>query len=109
MGTGASFHNFDYFFARDEKKRAEGVQHSQTWHNFLVESLTSPDSTPQSRRQSLKDWSNGPSALASHPSRQEEHLMPLHVIAGAGGTSPCRLASKPYPATDIAMANFEWK
>jgi aromatic ring-opening dioxygenase catalytic subunit (LigB family) len=85
------------------------VAHSRTWHNFLLESLTGPDATKESRLQSLRDWSSGPSALASHPPRQEEHLIPLHVIAGAGGDSSCRMVSKPVPVSEFAMGNFEWK
>lgn len=39
----------------------------------------------------LADWAQAPMARAAHP--REEHLLPLHVCAGAGGED---LATFPY-------------
>ncbi|CAE7689260.1 DOD, partial [Symbiodinium pilosum] len=46
VGSGASFHNFDYFFvswkqARDPTVRQEGVKHSKQFDRWLTETVTS--------------------------------------------------------------------
>ena len=109
VGSGASFHNFDYFFARNENKRMEGVRHSHTWHNFLVETLTSDQVSLEEKYSKLTEWTKAPSAIACQPLNGEDHLIPLHVVAGAGGNSVCRFVGEPPLANEIAMANFEWK
>ena len=109
VGSGASFHNFDYFFARTESKRQEGIRHSHTWHNFLVETLTSDKVTVEEKHAKLIEWTKAPSATICQPLQSEDHLIPLHVVAGAGGNSVCRLVGGAARTDEIAMANFEWK
>jgi aromatic ring-opening dioxygenase catalytic subunit (LigB family) len=38
------------------------------------------------REQRLSRWASAPGGRASHP--REEHLLPLHVVAGAAGEDP---------------------
>ncbi|CAE7679261.1 DODA, partial [Symbiodinium sp. CCMP2456] len=90
LGSGASFHNFDYFFARDPAKRLEGVSHSQKFDRWLTEALTSEALTPEERIARLSDWASAPSARDAQPLGAAEHLMPLFVVAGAAGYRPGR-------------------
>jgi aromatic ring-opening dioxygenase catalytic subunit (LigB family) len=52
----------------------------------LTEAVTDPD--PARRDARLTDWETMPFARIAHPPRQEEHLLPLMVAAGAGGADP---------------------
>jgi len=108
VGSGASFHNFDYFFARDEATRREGLRHSHIWNTYLEETFTSPSITSNEKLNRLINWFNAPSAREAHKKGQEEHLIPLHVLYGAGKQGKCRRIGGISPADEIAMANFEW-
>lgn len=95
IGSGLSFHNFDYFFARTAAKRAEGVAHSALFDKALVETLAPSPSCARARavceeeqEAALVGWAGMPSALQCHPRGQEEHFLPLHVAFGAGLLSP---------------------
>jgi len=80
IGSGASFHNFDYFFSRNPEP---GVKHSAAFNTWLVSTSTSSSLTPEERLAEFAKWSSAPSALECHKLGQEEHLIPLHVVAGA--------------------------
>ena len=41
------------------------------------------ESDPATRNKGLADWATAPSARQSHPLGEEEHLLPLMVVAGA--------------------------
>jgi aromatic ring-opening dioxygenase catalytic subunit (LigB family) len=41
------------------------------------------EAEPAQRNKALTNWASAPSARSSHPPRQEEHLLPLMVVAGA--------------------------
>eukprot|EP00439_Symbiodinium_sp_Y106_P012041 s5670_g1.t2 len=90
LGSGASFHNFDYFFARDPSRRLEGVSHSQKFDRWLTETMTSEALTSEERMARLSDWASAPSARDAQPLGAAEHLMPLFVVAGAAGYRPGR-------------------
>jgi aromatic ring-opening dioxygenase catalytic subunit (LigB family) len=55
--------------------------HAQEFDTFLQDALTNPEHSPERRLRLLAGWEGGPSARACHP--REEHLLPLHVVAGA--------------------------
>lgn len=113
IGSGAAFHNFDYFFARDTRTKARGLQHSRIFTSYLEESLTSQTNlTIQEREERLINWFNAPSARESHKVGQDEHLIPLHVIAGAGfqlSTEPARKFGTPPDDDEFEVPNFEWR
>lgn len=69
LGSGASFHNFEYFFARDEKKRLEGIEHSRIWNQYLEEVLCG-SAGAEDRKKRMMQWEHAPSARAAHPPRQ---------------------------------------
>jgi len=53
---------------------------SDTFDAWLTHSI---ESEPFQRHALLRDWDQAPSARLCHPPHQEEHLLPLMVIAGA--------------------------
>lgn len=79
IGSGLSFHNFRY-------GTEESNQASIPFHQYLTESLVKI-TDPAIRRNRLVDWANAPFARRVHA--REEHLLPLHVVAGAALDEPC--------------------
>jgi aromatic ring-opening dioxygenase catalytic subunit (LigB family) len=77
VASGMSFHNLRGYLHPETPKRARAFD---AWLTRAVES-------PSSERDSLLiNWREAPFAAYAHP--REEHLMPLMVAAGAGGTAP---------------------
>ena len=74
IGSGMSFHNM-----RGYGQPAFGPI-SDEFDEWLAKTV---ESDPVIRKQALIDWVNAPSARLCHPPRQEEHLLPLMVVAGA--------------------------
>lgn len=79
IGSGMSFHNLRAYL------RPETLERSRVFDAWLTGAVES--SSPE-RDAQLKDWRNAPFAAFAHP--REEHLVPLFVAAGAGGTAPGR-------------------
>lgn len=78
IGSGMSYHNMrGYGDPRSTPISAE-------FDRWLTETVALPS---QERDARLADWSSasGPAGRLSHPPRAEEHLLPLHVVAGAAG------------------------
>ena len=84
IGSGYSYHNMRGFGS------AESAAPSQLFDDWLAETALA---TPTERERRLVDWARAPAARLCHP--REEHLLPLHVMAGAGhadaGTVPLRM------------------
>lgn len=110
LGSGASFHNFDYFFSSNPDIRADGIKHGQKWDDYLVETLTSPSDrlSQEEKINRLVHWFDGPSATEAHKLGKEEHLIPLHVIAGAGAGGICKRIGPENSRDEIASSGFEW-
>ena len=64
------------------------LDESQAFDNWLGESMGLEASKRETK---LVEWESAPMARECHP--REEHLLPLHVIAGAAGED---LATLPY-------------
>jgi aromatic ring-opening dioxygenase catalytic subunit (LigB family) len=77
LGSGSSYHNMRGF------GQPSSSMPSKAFDDWLVETV---GLDPQTRRQRLIDWAAAPAARACHP--REEHLLPLHVMAGAAGADP---------------------
>jgi 4,5-DOPA dioxygenase extradiol len=76
VGSGMSFHNMRL---RDGSAQAP----ADMFDTALTDVITDPD--PDHRNARLADWHTLASARIAHPPRQEEHLLPLMVVTGAGG------------------------
>jgi len=81
VGSGNSYHNMRGF------GQPSSVAPSEQFDAWLRASMQLP---PAERDQRLRDWRSAPAAAHCHP--REEHLLPLHVMAGAApdevGTIP---------------------
>jgi len=76
VGSGMSFHNIPAMMSLSHPAQAAAFD---AWL-----STTAEDPDPVRRNASLAQWEQAPAARFAHP--QEEHLIPLMVAAGAGGT-----------------------
>ncbi len=81
LGSGMSFHNLRTMMS------GRGTKDSQLFDAWLKEAATAPEDL---RAKRLIEWSNAPSARQAHP--EEDHLIPLMVIAGAAGADVGRVA-----------------
>lgn len=81
VGSGMTFHNLRAM----NDPRAPAV--SEVFDGWL---RTAALLAPADRDAHLADWATAPMARAAHP--REEHLIPLHVIAGAAGSDVGKLA-----------------
>jgi aromatic ring-opening dioxygenase catalytic subunit (LigB family) len=77
VGSGMSYHNLREFFAADPRVTAGAQQFDEA----LTHAVEDADGRVRDAR--LVDWKALPAALACHP--RAEHLLPLMVVAGAGG------------------------
>lgn len=74
VGSGMSYHNMRRFSFKGGAPDAD----SQAFDDWLV--ATASASKPE-REERLRSWASAPGGRVSHP--REEHLLPLHVVAGA--------------------------
>lgn len=84
IGSGMSYHNLRSMFAQMGKTLPKDyvMPDAQVFHNWLTHTITNPN--PTTRNANLTNWATAPNAQQAHP--REEHLIPLHVVAGAAGT-----------------------
>ncbi|WP_367067112.1 class III extradiol ring-cleavage dioxygenase [Oryzisolibacter sp. LB2S] len=80
IGSGMSYHNMRGY--GDPRSAAISTAFDQ----WLAETVALPAPEREAR---LADWASasGPAGRLSHPPGAEEHLLPLHVVAGAAGDS----------------------
>lgn len=81
VGSGMSFHNMRGY--GDPRFTPVSVE----FDRWLTDTVVLPEPERTAR---LADWASAPSARLSHPPRAEEHLLPLHVVAGAAGSDAGR-------------------
>ncbi|KAI9091782.1 Extradiol ring-cleavage dioxygenase, class III enzyme, subunit B [Phlyctochytrium arcticum] len=81
VGSGMSFHNMRTLMDRSASAR-NGVV-NKSFDTALDDACKIQD--PVKRREALAKWEHMQGAYDSHPRRAAEHLMPLFVVAGAGG------------------------
>ena len=78
IGSGMSYHNMRGY--GDPRSTAIAAE----FDRWLTETVALPTAERDAR---LANWAtaSGPAGRLSHPPRAEEHLLPLHVAAGAAG------------------------
>ena len=81
VGSGMSYHNLRELFDRE---RAAPV--AEAFDAWLQDAATKPQAE---RDAALARWEDAPGARRAHP--REEHLIPLHVVAGAAGDDTLQL------------------
>lgn len=81
IGSGMSYHDLRGF------GDPRSVEVSAAFDAWLREAATA---APAARDARLADWARAPMARQAHP--REEHLIPLMVVAGAGGNDTGRVA-----------------
>ncbi len=101
IGSGMSYHHMRGF----GDPRATAI--STAFDHWLGETVALP--APE-RNARLADWAmaSGPAGRLSHPPRAEEHLLPLHVVAGAAGDSRgAKVFTDRVMAVDISAIRFD--
>jgi 4,5-DOPA dioxygenase extradiol len=82
LGSGFSFHNMQEFF-RSPGASASDDPRNDAFQTWLAETCGGSILSDKERFQRLAAWETAPHARYCHP--REEHLLPLHVVAGAAG------------------------
>jgi len=80
IGSGMSFHNMQILMRSIGRPKTGREAHpdSVLFDDWLTNAVRL---SSRERDTALKGWASAPAAIASHP--REEHLIPLHVVAGA--------------------------
>jgi aromatic ring-opening dioxygenase catalytic subunit (LigB family) len=82
VGSGMSYHNTRTLMSHTSGSNGQAPdEKSLQFDNWLEQVLTR--ATPDERVAGLSRWDTAPAARDAHP--REEHLLPLHVAAGAAG------------------------
>ena len=97
VGSGFSFHNMGAFDWSGENRKDDRNDAFQDW---LAEVCTG-ELTEEQREQRLLRWAEAPGARYCHP--REEHLLPLHVCAGAA-SGPGKIVFDDYILGKRALA-----
>ena len=100
IGSGFSFHNLTQFSFNNKDRDVR----NEAFQNWLIEVCTS-DISQNTREEKLMNWTSAPNAKYCHP--RSEHLLPLHVCAGAAGKK-AELVFDNYIAGKRAVA-FLWR
>lgn len=78
IGSGNTYHNM-MVMMRSLRGGPRAHPAGREFDAWLTEAVTCPDADERNRR--LAGWSRAPGGRDAHP--REEHLIPLHVVAGA--------------------------
>lgn len=87
VGSGLSFHNLKSLMG-SMSNSVTASRESIEFDDWLTDSVTQPAAQVQD---SLRNWATAPHARYCHP--REEHLLPLHVIAGVAAARGQTLTS----------------
>ena len=80
IGSGNSFHNMSAFRNQMKGPVPEAQERAAKFDGWLQTAVTAQ---PTARDEQLRIWAQAPFGRYAHP--QEEHLIPLMVVAGAAG------------------------
>lgn len=97
MGSGLTYHNMRGF------GRNEATPVAEAFEAYLQEAVSQKDA--ESRNDMLVQWEKAPGARLAHP--QEDHLLPLMVVAGAAGEDQGRSLFVDH-VMKVPMASYEF-
>ncbi|APW40589.1 dioxygenase [Rhodoferax koreense] len=97
IGSGLTYHNMRGF------GRPTSTPVASAFEAYLNDAITAP--TAAVRNERLVHWEAAPGARLAHP--QEDHLIPLMVVAGAAGDDVGRRLFVDQ-AMNVAMASYEF-
>ncbi|XP_026749368.2 uncharacterized protein LOC113510138 [Galleria mellonella] len=101
FGSGLSYHNMKEFRkAPNEKLGIVNVE----FDDFLNDVCTGDGE----KRKKIILWEEMPGAYDSHPMGDADHLMPLIVAAGAGGSQPRRNIFNSIFKVNFKLSGFIW-
>ncbi len=95
IGSGLTYHNMRGF------RRSESTAVAEDFEHYLNDAIAAPQAA--TRNQMLVDWEQAPSARLAHP--QEDHLIPLMVVAGAAGDDTGKRVFVDH-VMNVAMATY---
>lgn len=99
LASGSATHNLRDFGRHPLDAPAE--PYAREFADWLAATVVAGDTD------ALADvWAQGPQARRNHPT--PEHLVPLHVAAGAAGGAPGRLLHDAYTYGILSMAAYAW-
>jgi len=101
LGSGFSFHNMQVLMSGQTSEDPK----NQAFEQWLVDTCANQNLSESERRQRLIDWDQAPSGPYSHP--REEHLIPLHVCYGIGGSAAKVDYQKP-TVKEIVSSAYRW-
>lgn len=101
IGSGMSFHNLQALFTGDHAQYRSASDDFDAW---LLHTMRD-DIGAEARRKALVEWEQAPWARFCHP--REEHLLPLHVCAGAAGCSTAEVLYNA-PLMGHRVSGFGW-
>ena len=80
IGSGNTYHNMSVLL-QAMRSGGDGPIAGRAFDRWLSDAVCNTD--PEARNRMLTEWASAPGARDAHP--REEHLLPLHVVAGAAG------------------------
>jgi aromatic ring-opening dioxygenase catalytic subunit (LigB family) len=90
LGSGYSFHNLPALM----RKRDDSIDpRNQAFEAWLAAVCSDTELSETERSARLVDWESAPHARYCHP--REEHLLPLHVCYGVGGSAASTAFQEP--------------
>ena len=101
VGSGMSYHNMRGY------GDARSAEPSAAFDDWLAETVALPEDRRNAR---LADWAqaSAPAGRLAHPVHAEEHLLPLHVAAGAAGASRgARVFTDRVMEVDVSAFRFD--
>jgi aromatic ring-opening dioxygenase catalytic subunit (LigB family) len=97
VGSGLTYHNMRGF------NRSESTAVAEDFEAYLNDAITASDA--RLRNDKLVHWQQAPAARLAHP--QEDHLIPLMVVAGAAGDDAGHRVFVDH-VMKVAMASYEF-
>ncbi len=97
IGSGLTYHNMRGF------GRPQSMPVAEAFEGFLNAAITEPSA--DRRNDMLVHWQDAPGARLAHP--QEDHLIPLMVVAGAAGADVGHRVFVDH-VMEVAMASYQF-